>query len=202
MSECDCWNWQNRCTLNWIVELYLRHVQAISNCSIFKDRHDLSLSSGVVYKFKCSCCNAAYIGKTIRHLHTRMSEHKNVSDRTGNVNNSVSEKTAIYKHSQTCCDVSYADFEVLARDNSDFLLQLKESLLINRDKPLINVQGKIKNLYLALFWSRYFYLVRIAVFCSLWCHRQGNFYWGSRARCSFVIKIEIFIVLLIFCCVF
>ena len=49
----------------------------------FKDRIPLGLRSRVVYKFKCQCCDALYFGETIRHLHTRISEHMGISACTG-----------------------------------------------------------------------------------------------------------------------
>ena len=50
----------------------------------FKDRIPLNLRSHVVYQFECQCCNALYLGKTCRHLHTRVSEHRGISALTGN----------------------------------------------------------------------------------------------------------------------
>ncbi|XP_063603275.1 uncharacterized protein LOC134779202 [Penaeus indicus] len=48
-----------------------------------KDKLPSLLCSSVVYKFTCSSCNAAYIGKTSRNLFIRADEHKGVSYRTG-----------------------------------------------------------------------------------------------------------------------
>ena len=41
----------------------------------FKDRIPLNLRSRIVYKYKCQCCNALYVGETVRHFHKRISEH-------------------------------------------------------------------------------------------------------------------------------
>ena len=41
------------------------------------------LRSRGVYKFKCQCCEALYFDETIRHLHTRISEHMGISACTG-----------------------------------------------------------------------------------------------------------------------
>ncbi|XP_069973528.1 uncharacterized protein [Penaeus vannamei] len=49
----------------------------------FKDKSTNLLCSSVVYKFTCSSCNAAYIGKTSRNLSIRADEHEGISYRTG-----------------------------------------------------------------------------------------------------------------------
>ena len=55
----------------------------LSNFFHFKVRIPLELRSHVVYQFTCQCCNALYLGKTCRHLHTRISEHCGISALTG-----------------------------------------------------------------------------------------------------------------------
>ena len=40
-----------------------------------KDKIPPSLSSNVVYEFKCRQCSNCYVGETRRHLSTRMAEH-------------------------------------------------------------------------------------------------------------------------------
>ena len=37
----------------------------------------------VVYKFQCDLCDASYVGYTLRHLHQRVNEHKNLSSSIG-----------------------------------------------------------------------------------------------------------------------
>ncbi len=125
----------------------------MSNYFQFKDRHPLTLSSNVVYVFRCVSCNASYVGKTTRHLHCRVSEHKGVSDRTGAVRKvALDASSSILSHIKTSSHaVSFSDFSVIARAQSDFFLKIKESLIINRDRPSLNIQGQVKNLPLALF---------------------------------------------------
>ncbi len=136
--------------------IVFRTVRRISNCLQYKDRHSLSMSSGIVYSFLCGTCNGTYVGKTCRHFHTRVSEHKGVSDRTGVIRKiAESSMTAIHKHKtdNVKCphSVTFGDFAVLGRADNDYLLKLKEALFINRDKPSINIQGQVKNLWLSLF---------------------------------------------------
>ena len=40
-----------------------------------KDRYQSEHLSKVVCKFVCASCNANYVGKTCRHLETRIDEH-------------------------------------------------------------------------------------------------------------------------------
>ena len=49
----------------------------------FKDKILKALGSCVVYSFKCRCCSASQLGQTVRHLHTRVSEHLSFSALTG-----------------------------------------------------------------------------------------------------------------------
>ena len=48
----------------------------------FKDQIPLNLRSFVIYNFKCSSCNATYIGKTFRHFKQRAGEHLCISHLT------------------------------------------------------------------------------------------------------------------------
>ena len=58
---------------------------------------------------------------------------------------------------------SFDDFSLLLKESNPFKLQLKESLLISRDKPILN-----KNIYsfpLELFdWLWHCYLIFIVIF--------------------------------------
>ena len=50
----------------------------------FKDKVPLNARSLVLYKFTCSSCNSAYVGKTKRHFLVRTFEHLGNSLATGN----------------------------------------------------------------------------------------------------------------------
>ena len=50
---------------------------------------------------------------------------------------------------QCDCVISFDDFDVLASDNNNFRRLIKESLLIKRDKPILN--RTIKSFPLKLF---------------------------------------------------
>ena len=42
----------------------------------FKDETPVYILSNIVYIFKCSQCQATYMGETTRHLHTRVADHR------------------------------------------------------------------------------------------------------------------------------
>lgn len=48
-----------------------------------KDREEPNNRQGVVYKIKCSDCQASYIGETGRNLTTRLTEHKRATKNGG-----------------------------------------------------------------------------------------------------------------------
>ena len=63
--------------------------------------------SNLVYQFKCSRCNSTYVGKTCRHLLTRVQEHK------------TKKKQVIRKHADACnTEVTMDDFKILTKTNS------------------------------------------------------------------------------------
>ena len=47
----------------------------LRNLFSVKDSVHRELRSRVIYKFTCACCNACYIGETVRHFSTRVREH-------------------------------------------------------------------------------------------------------------------------------
>ena len=104
----------------------------------FKDRVPYNLVSGVVYEYTCSRCNSFYHGETERHLKVRSGEHIEISPLTF-------KKTKPSKESSICdhllqCDNNYSfdEFTILAHGNIKYLLEIKESLLTNRDQPVLN----------------------------------------------------------------
>ena len=61
------------------IRFVLRPTERLSYFFFFKDEIPKGLKSCVVYYFKCQCCSASYVGQTVRHLHTRVSEHLGIS---------------------------------------------------------------------------------------------------------------------------
>ena len=94
----------------------------------FKDRIPKYLTSGVVHKFQCVLCNkSSDYGECVRHVNVRIVEHICVS--------TLTKKQIKPKNNHS---PSYDDFSILTRENNNFLPELKESLLIMRDKPSLN----------------------------------------------------------------
>ena len=103
----------------------------------FKDGIPLALRSNVVYQFKCSVCNATYIGETTRHYKTRISEHMGVSPLTGAPS---SAKTNVSEHRRkTGHPTVEQDFRILKRSKENEV-KTTESIYIHMNKP--NLNGK------------------------------------------------------------
>ena len=107
-----------------------------------KDFVSETLRSSLIYKFSCGSCTVSYIGKTYRHFKVRVSEHQGVFPRTGKpVKGTLS--TSVRDHMLVCDHkVVHEDLKLLGNESSRYLIELKESLFLKKDKPLLN-----KNLY-------------------------------------------------------
>ena len=102
----------------------------------YKDRVPPRVTGGVVYKYTCQECHLTYVGETVRHLYTRISEHKGVSARTGLPLSNP--KSNIYNHFlNTGHAISENSFEIVILDNSSNL-KLLESIVISEIKPSLN----------------------------------------------------------------
>ena len=118
------------------------------NISRFKDKVTFNLHSNVVYKFSSGRCNATYYGKTCQHLKIIIGQYSGVSPLTGK--KPKSKTTIAIKDHMIFCDhvVSLEDFKTLVSSNSEFHLNIKESLLKSRDKPELNSSEKSLPRYL------------------------------------------------------
>ena len=91
------------------------------------------LCSLVVYAFYCLEVpgKPIYIGKTFRHLVTRVKEHKSRA------------QSNIYSHLLECHNHSnfFGDFKIISSARSDFELKIKESLYICKLKPELNIKA-------------------------------------------------------------
>ena len=108
----------------------------------FRDSAHETLQSNLIYKFLCGSCTASYIGKTYRHFKAKVSEHQGVFLRMGKpVKGTIS--TSVRDHMLVCDHkVVHEDFKFLGNESNRYLVELKESLFIKRDRPSLN-----KNLY-------------------------------------------------------
>ena len=97
-----------------------------------KCRTPFPLLANIVYKFKClRDADNTYIGKTKRHLVTRVKEHDTTP-------------TAINKHLLMCesCKTNFScdNFSIIDFGKNDFEITIKEALHIKYKKPNINKQ--------------------------------------------------------------
>ena len=108
----------------------------VKNYFSLKCRAPLPLLANVVYKFTClRDANTTYIGKTMRHLVTRVKEHGTSSS---------TSSSAIRDHLQSCepCKSSYScdSFSIICSGRNDNEISIKEALHIKYRKPKLNRQ--------------------------------------------------------------
>ena len=104
----------------------------VKNYFSLKCHTPMPLMANVVYQFTClRDANSTYIGKTIRHLATRVKEH-------------ATSPSAIKDHLSSCitCKDNYScnSFKVIDSANSDFEVSIKEALHIKHKNPSLNKQ--------------------------------------------------------------
>ena len=104
----------------------------VKNYFFLKCHTPMPLMANVVYQFTClRDANSTYIGKTVRHLATRVKEH-------------ATSSSAIKEHLSSCttCKDNYScnSFKVIDSANSDFEVSIKEALHIKHRNPNLNKQ--------------------------------------------------------------
>ena len=124
------------------VKIVFKTSNRLTNYFSFKDVVSEPLRSCQIYNFTCGSCNASYITKIFRHMKVRISEHQGISPQTGkHLKGTLS--TFVRDHMLGCNRVvAWDDFKVLGRESNHWLLEIKESLFIKRDRPSLN-----KNIY-------------------------------------------------------
>ena len=133
----------------WELRMIFKAEVRLSSFFRFKDAIPKYLQSGLVYRFKCGGCNTTYYGKTKRHFKVRICEHLGVSHLTNKLL-SNKQNTAISEHLSSCdFSPTFDSFDILTKESNDFKLTMKESLLIERDKPFLN--KTVKSAPLELF---------------------------------------------------
>ena len=81
--------------------------------------------------------NESHYGECVRQLNVRIGEHIRISPLTKKKDKPKSSAVSDYL---LLCNhlLSFESFSVLTKENRKFLLELKESLLIMRDKPSLH----------------------------------------------------------------
>ena len=96
--------------------------------------------SRLIYRISCGDCDEFYIGMTKRRLLSRVKEHEK------------DEYSALFRHS---CDtghaVDYSSPEIIAKDNSVYRLQIKETLKIHDTFAYKSLNGNSGSLMLKLW---------------------------------------------------
>ena len=106
----------------------------VKNYFSLKCKSPLSLLANVVYKFQClHDVDTTYIGKTKRHLATRVKEHGHHTS-TSAIRDHMSDCTACQSH------YSCNSFQVIDTGNNDLEITIKEALHIKMHKPKLNRQ--------------------------------------------------------------
>ena len=129
-----------QCKLN----IVFRSNNRLKNYFMFKDKIPRAIRSNLLYRFTCNRCKSVYIGKTRRHFLVRVNEHLGISLRTGKTfsfNNNNKNNSAVLTHINTkCCNqnTSIENFAIIGSAKTDLHLCIKESLLIQKIKPILN----------------------------------------------------------------
>ena len=124
------------------LRVIFKSTNRLKSCFNFKDVLPEPLRLCRIYKFTCGSCRISYSGKTFWRLKVRTSEHQGVLPRTGKIVKGILS-TSVRDHMLDCDHtVTWDDFKVLERESNHWLLEIKESLSIKRNKPSLN-----KNIY-------------------------------------------------------
>ena len=119
-------------------------------CNNFRFKYPVlqMLTSGVVYKFQCGLCNETCYRECVRHLAVSSGEHIAISPLT-NKRIQPRKDSAVYHHLLNCYySLAFEDFSILCHENKKYLSELKENLLMMRDRPSMNWNLRSTRLYL------------------------------------------------------
>ena len=122
--------------------------------------------SGVAYKYTCGRCHSTYYGETDRHLKVRSGEHIGISALTFK-KTKPSKESSIRDHLLNCNNIpSFEEIAILTNGNNKFDLEIKESLLIKRDRNIWNKNISSAKLFLfdnSYLFNRFF----IQLYCLI-----------------------------------
>ena len=134
------------------LQIVFNSQRKLSNVFRFKDCLPSDLVSGVVCKYVWyGRCNSTYYGETNRHFKVRSGEHTGISPLAfKKTKPSQSKESTICYHLLNCNYniLPFEKFTILTNGNSEFVLQIKESLLIKGDRPILNKSISSAKLFL------------------------------------------------------
>ena len=135
------------------LKLIFKTSNRLSSFFSFKDKLPAALDAGVIYKYNCANCNVSYVGCTKRYWEKRLEEHTHISALTGGPLRGLQTFAPLQHVKEAMCSsspmVTRDNFEIIGRDDNNYLLQVKESLFIYKHKPQLN--GNIQSVPLYLF---------------------------------------------------
>ena len=131
------------------MESFFKYNFSIGNFFKCKDNQALFRRSNVVYRLTCSC-NNTYIGQSRRNLITRLPDHDPGNKRCSNID--------VTKHllENPSHIIDFKTPEILATGRNTKDLLIKETLLIQKNSPSINIDETSIPLYMCLTISSYF----------------------------------------------
>ena len=99
-----------------------------------------SFSRKVVYRLECCECKSIYVGQTVRHLTTRIEEHRK-------------EDTPVGQHIRQCGSErgkSEFNWKIIDQASSSIKLLTLEALHIRKERPAINTLDEFRSRELTL----------------------------------------------------
>ena len=132
------------------LQIVFKSQRKLSSVFHFKDRLPFDLVSGVAYRYTCGRSNSTYYGETDRHLKVRSGKHNGISPLTFK-KTKPSKESVILDHLLNCNNIPSFEFTILTNGNNKFVLEIKESLLIKWDRPILN--KNISSAKLFLFYN-------------------------------------------------
>ena len=132
-------------------QIVFKSQRKLANVFRFKDHSPFDLVSGVVYKCTCERFNSSHCGEMDRYLKVRSGEHIGISPLTFR-KVKPSKESAIRDHLLNSSNIpSFDEFTILEYGYQKHILEIKESLLIKRDRPVLN--KNISSAILFLFYN-------------------------------------------------
>ena len=111
----------------------------LQNLFTFKDKLPKVLKSCVTYLYTCDC-SLQYIGSTTANLHTRMSQHMGISERTG-LERKSKNSSSIREHSESSGHLmTFDNFKIIGNANTNEDLRILEAIQIKIRNPSLNKQ--------------------------------------------------------------
>ena len=134
------------------LKIIFKSSKRLSSIFNFKDKLPNSLVSGVIYKYTCGKCNLTYVGSTKRFWEKRLEEHVHISALTGKPLHGLQVFAPMIHVKSDCCSetkISRDDFRIIGREKDNYLVQVKESIIISTTRPRLN--NNIVSIPLSLF---------------------------------------------------